>query len=385
MIENTPFTRLISFLKEVKLILSIFDVESIEQISYSTIEEFRQFKPIDFVLKKLPALIDDLPLLTSRDFYDDNEFNKVRTYLDELTGNESENNFLVESIEKYPVEAIKLYVLLLMFLCVGYMELNTGNSKTLQQFETNFKTNYGLPTRYQYFWYRGVTNIDDFDLVPSMYRSIKDPYVHIDDTYIDSLYKVNNLDREYKKIFKTFKREEFLAYMQHSIAYSPLIDFTNNVVIAGSFATQFTNAVDYVKKDSGLFLLVRDTRMNTRAFNTNIELFNECLTPFSNIFGKPLFLCSLSDFYVKYNVVLNKSNDRMKYQDGLFLNIYKAVFVKGKLLFPDSTTKLFIIRIPFGGSKITKDDVTNDISQNFQEYEYDYLMDPYNWFGKRHN
>lgn len=385
MIANTPFTRLISFLKEVKLILSIFDVESIEQISYSTIEEFRQFKPIDFVLKKLPALIDDLPLLTSRDFYDDNEFNKVRTYLDELTGNESENNFLVESIEKYPVEAIKLYVLLLMFLCVGYMELNTGNSKTLQQFETNFKTNYGLPTRYQYFWYRGVTNIDDFDLVPNMYRSIKDPYVHIDDAYIDSLYKVNNLDREYKKIFKTFKREEFLAYMQHSIAYSPLIDFTNNVVIAGSFATQFTNAVDYVKKDSGLFLLVRDTRMNTRAFNTNIELFNEYLTPFSNIFGKPLFLRSLSDFYVKYNVVLNKSNDRMKYQDGLFLNIYKAVFVKGKLLFPNSTTKLFIIRIPFGGSKITKDDVANDISQNFQEYEYDYLMDPYNWFGKRHN
>lgn len=385
MIENTPFTRLISFLKEVKLILSIFDVESIEQISYSTIEEFRQFKPIDFVLKKLPALIDDLPLLTSRDFYDDNEFNKVRTYLDELTGDESENNFLVESIEKHPVESIKLYVLLLMFLCVGYMELNTGNSKTLQQFETNFKTNYGLPTRYQYFWYRGVTSIDDFDLVPSMYRSIKDPYFHIDDAYIDSLYKVNNLDREYKKIFKTFKREEFLAYMQHSIAYSPLIDFTNNVVIAGSFATQFTNAVDYVKKDSGLFLLVRDTRMNTRALNTNIELFNECLTPFSNIFGKPLFLCSLSDFYVKYNVVRNKSNDRMKYQDGLFLNIYKAVFVKGKLLFPDSTTKLFIIRIPFGGSKITKDDVTNDISQNFQEYEYDYLMDPYNWFGKRHN
>ena len=385
MIENTPFTRLISFLKEVKLILSIFDVESIEQISSSTIEEFRQFKPIDFVLKKLPALIDDLPLLTSRDFYDDNEFNKVRTYLDELTGNESENNFLMESIEKYPVEAIKLYVLLLMFLCVGYMELNTGNSKTLQQFETNFKTNYGLPTKYQYFWYRGVTNIDDFDLVPSMYRSIKDPYVHIDDAYIDSLYKVNNLDREYKKIFKTFKREEFLAYMQHSIAYSPLIDFTNNVVIAGSFATQFTNAVDYVKKDAGLFLLVRDTRMNTRAFNTNIELFNEYLTPFSNVFGKPLFLCSLSDFYVKYNVVLNKSNDRMKYQDGLFLNIYKAVFVKGKLLFPNSTTKLFVIRIPFGGSKITKDDVTNDISQNFQEYEYDYLMDPYNWFGKRHN
>lgn len=385
MIENTPFTRLITFLKEVKLILSIFDVESIEQISYSTIEEFRQFRPIDFVLKKLPALIDDLPLLTSRDFYDDNEFNKVRTYLDELTGNESENNFLVESIKKYPVEAIRLYVLLLMFLCVGYMELNTGNSKTLQQFETNFKTNYGLSTRYQYFWYRGVTNIDDFDLVPSMYRSIKDPYVHIDDTYIDSLYKVNNLDREYKKIFKTFKREEFLAYMQHSIAYSPLIDFTNNAVIAGSFATQFTNAVDYVKKDSGLFLLVRDTRMNTRAFNTNIELFNEYLTPFSNIFGKPLFLCSLGDFYVKYNIVLSKSNDRMKYQDGLFLNIYKAVFVKGKLLFPNSTTKLFIIRIPFGGSKITKDDVINDISQNFQEYEYDYLMDPYNWFGKRHN
>ena len=255
MIANTPFTKLISFLKEVKLILSIFDVESIEQISHSTIEEFRQFKPIDFVLKKLPALIDDLPLLTSRDFYDDNEFNKVRTFLDELIGNESENNFLVESIEKYPVEAIKLYVLLLMFLCVGYMELNTGNSKTLQQFESNFKTNYGLPTRYQYFWYRGVTNIDDFDLIPSMYRSIKDPYVHIDDAYIDSLYKVNNLEREYKKIFKTFKREEFLAYMQHSIAYSPLIDFTNNVVIAGSFATQFTNAVDYVKKIQVCFCL----------------------------------------------------------------------------------------------------------------------------------
>ena len=75
----------------------------------------------------------------------------------------------------------------------------------------------------------------------------------------------------------------------------------------------------------------------------------------------------------------------MKYQDGLFLKIYKAVFVKGKLLFPDSTTKLFIIRIPFSGYKITKDDVANDISQNFQEYQYDYLMDPYNWFGKRHN
>ena len=382
------FDKLINHLSAIKQVNDIFDVSSLsdEDFLIKMLRYKHQNDLASFYAKNLLILInEDIPFLTTRDFYEDDDF---RILIELFEGLPSESTDFKSLILSNLDKVAKLYTLLLMFLCVGYMELNLKVANSLNDFENEYEFQYvsgSKKAKYSYFWYRGVTSIDEHDLIPSMYRSINDPYIHIDDAFIDKQYNSNSLINEYKKIFRgPFSKNDFIAYMQHSIAYSPFLDFTRNINVASSFATAFTNPEDFRKKDAGIYLLVRDARVNTRPYKRNIELFNKKLTPFTIVFRKPIFLLTISDFYVKYNVVLNKTNDRMKYQDGLFLNIYKAVFVKKKLLFPNSTSSLFVKRIPFSGGALTKDSIIKDIEMRHNHYSIDYLMDPYKWFGKRH-
>ena len=377
---------IIFLLRNIKTIDSIFDVSSLDDFGDAVFLKNNKKELVDFYSCNLPRLLNVIQLMTDKDFYDDENFITLYEHIFTIKKffiNES-GDVVKEYISKRWKKTVRLYVLLILFSCVGYMEINTKKVPSLSHLEKSFKEDKNFD--YKYFWYRGVKNIDEYDLFPSIYRTIKKKYVHIDDKYIDKLYDINNLRDEYNKIFKDSSRNEFLSYMQHAISFSPLIDFTNNIIIAGSFATSFTNAVDFKNVDAGIFLLTRDEKMisDYEVHTTDIELYNKKLDLFSNIFGKQLFVCSLEDFYVKYNIILNKSNDRMKYQDGLFLYIRKAVFVNEKLLFPNSSSKLFTIRIPYSGRGLTKDKIIKDIDKNYKQYSVDYIMDPYLWFGKRH-
>ena len=387
------FDRAISFLSRSTIVKRIFDVETIYMFEDDIWPETnKRYNPFEFYPKRLPELIKfarSTPSFKYHDFYNNEKHRELIYLLDDIAKSneyETDNENLLWFITNNIAKSARFYILLMMYLCVGYTEIKLYKDMKLSSFENSFKSNNNLNRKTKsFYWYRGVTNIDEHDLIPSMYRTIsKKPFVHIDNAYVDNLYSLNNAKREYIKIFKTFNQDDFYAYMQHSIAYSPLIDFTNNIDIAGSFATSFTNSYEFENKDAGIYLLKRDTGLRNNNSPLDIDVYSDLLTPISPIFGKPLMFCTINDFEVKYNIILGKSNDRMKYQDGLFLRIYHAVFVKGKLLFPNSTSSIYYIRIPYSGMNITKDQVIDDIEKNHKEYTYDFLMDPYKWFSKRH-
>ena len=130
----------------------------------------------------------------------------------------------------------------------------------------------------QELWYRGQSNYE-WGLLPSFYRNF--PYgrkyipLTIDERYLQKDYFEKGLMPKYMDIFdKTNKIDyDFLAFMQHAVSYSPLIDFTQDSTIAVSFALSNTNSFnDYQNKDSAIFKLYLES---PKSYSEYIEKLNK--------------------------------------------------------------------------------------------------------------
>lgn len=278
---------------------------------------------------------------------------------------------------EYLFKCYYLYALLLIYCCTHYYSVTITSTSIEEEIEQirSFMTMYG--ENIKPFSFRGLPN-SSYELIPSAYRNIKEDYVYIDDTYIDNHFSAKI--RDYKKIISNdFKDDEFYAYMQHSEATSPLLDFTNNENIAGMFAcdsgTNTDATIMVFTKNFG----VRDARKR------KIEFFKNKISFDTKIFGKPLYKCKISDLEVSFKTIYDKTNDRMKYQDGLFLDLIKCVFVNGHLLFPSSKTHLIKLIIPSykHDKKINKGIIREAILEKYPYYGIQYLMDPYLWFKNK--
>ena len=80
-------------------------------------------------------------------------------------------------------------------------------------------------------WYRGQSDYQ-WHLTPSMFRNLGNVFskeTAINKQTIEDIYAKNGMLDKWRKVFKTSKIDyKFLSYMQHSIAYSPLLDFTSD-------------------------------------------------------------------------------------------------------------------------------------------------------------
>lgn len=189
--------------------------------------------------------------------------------------------------------------------------------------------------------FRGHTN-SNYKLIPSIYRnlSIEDGFGIVNISMLNSLYSKSNLSEKYKRVFGDSKIDyNFCAFAQHSKAYSPFLDFTEDYKVALSFATGTTGSVnEYIKKDAALYSLSFRSSIEVRnSIDLNaIDIFinEKRISPMSIIRGKRLFLCKYEDFAVEAFILKDKTNDRMKYQKGCFLYFQRAVIINGNLLLP---------------------------------------------------
>ena len=239
--------------------------------------------------------------------------------------------------------------------------------------------------------WRGQTN-SKYDFVPSIFRCLTtNQYFKFKDL-LDS-YDVNNLLDKYIEIFNINKANpdtkdyiDFFAYMQHSVSYSPMLDLTDKVEIASIFANNFykgTNYNDYVNTDSAIFSI------NRKLLNCDIDIEHKSLEEFSvqvitnklkysdTIFNKHLWELSFDDLRVKFALYSRQTNDRMKYQHGYFIVPYHAVIINNKMLFTEDSSMInkYVI------DKDYKQKIYSDIIDKYSYLDYDYLMDPYLYFG----
>lgn len=235
--------------------------------------------------------------------------------------------------------------------------------------------------------YRGHTN-SAYKLIPSIYRnlSVDDGYGIVNISMLNALYLKSNLSAKYKTVFGNSEIDySFCAFAQHSKAYSPFLDFTEDYKVALSFAAGVTGPVnEYLKKDAALYSLSFRDSIEVR---DSIDLsaidifFNEKrISPFSVIRGKKLFLCKYEDFAVEAFILKDKTNDRMKYQKGCFLYFQRAVIINGNLLLPINFGRIKKYIIPASGRTLNKMTIYEEIRENYKHYLPDYLMNPYKYF-----
>ncbi len=277
---------------------------------------------------------------------------------------------------------VYLKVLLTVYLSQGYIEKKYSKDtiKDTIQIDSNGKA----MGRY----YRGQSNYK-YGLIPSIYRNLDYNGIISKET-LEKLYYDSGLLEKYTRLINDVPigvNYPFAAFMQHSAAYSPLLDFTTNRDIATVFATApyDMNYNDYCNNDASLFILnwnqsIEATTEFLDFSNHNIQFYKSKLKFDSQIFGKPLYLCNIDDFLVKTHCCILPTNDRMKYQKGLFLYFEKCVIANGILFFPYQQGLIEKIKIPSNDKLKSKKELYKQITTSNPEIGIEHLLNPYLYF-----
>lgn len=238
------------------------------------------------------------------------------------------------------------------------------------------------------FWYRGQSN-SDWALVPSFFRNSKKSYL-CDWSCIykdyESKPKGTNLIKKLKEVnVDTIYRTT--AFIQHSIGYSPLIDFTKSPNIAMSFAlSNFKSMVEFYGANSCVYQFnIGDSKILT-----NCEEIDEVLEKISiSILKENESIIKLIQNGRWKNFLNNQetsvvhlidypTNDRMLFQKGTFVLYDKVIIIGnnvymsfGKAEFLESRMKKYIIE-----TKV-KEDIFMILMNESPQYHPRYLYDPY--------
>ena len=235
--------------------------------------------------------------------------------------------------------------------------------------------------------YRGHSNAK-YKLIPSIYRniSIDNGFGIVTYSKLKDLYSESKLINKYERVFGSgIVDYQFCAFAQHSKAYSPLLDFTDDIKVALSFAVSKTDSVnDYIKNEAALFSLSYRHDINEidsiKLDTIDVFISEKKVSPYSKIRNKEVFCCTYKDFDVEAFVVKDKTNDRMKYQKGCFLYFQRAVIINGNLLMPINYGRKCKYTIPSFGDTLTKQRIYEKIRDKYSYYLQEYLMNPYKYF-----
>ncbi|MBR6517431.1 MAG: FRG domain-containing protein [Bacilli bacterium] len=277
-----------------------------------------------------------------------------------------------------------------------------------QSIKNYFQRTFGLTTNFKSF-YRGQSHYS-WGLVPSFFRNFN--FKTEDDGEVVDIYKMylnyekSGLISKYNETIATKKIEnstdlnyDFISYMQHSVAYSPLIDITSKFEIGMQFA--LGNKADinsFYGYDSALFAFINSNVDNTEYMSIDELLQNDfrvtvlkgkikpgTIMIVENSVGLPESLdCTTIDQIIvhltpKYIIIDNVKNDRMKYQHGKFILFYDYVLVNQQIMFALNND---FKAIKFKITTTKKNTLYKNVNNKFPQYNMDYLMNPYDYFKK---
>lgn len=302
-----------------------------------------------------------------------------------------------DSISKLSTNITK-YILLLSQCTLVRIILEMDGTKNLKYNLEDIYNNHLNYDNNTYF-FRGQTNYE-WSLIPSMIRNLNDN-VKINMNFLNKKYLTLKLKDKYHKMFDKNKIDYlFLSFMQHACSYSPFIDFTKSNIIGLSFALSNPNSFnDFTNKNSSLFIVSIDCSEILRSEEKINEFlqeeyqliyldrktlgFGENVSFKENEEEKILFL---SDFKTIINLLIPKyklidlpTNDRMKYQKGVFLVFYGCICVNDTIFYQlNNKFKLLKLKI----NKMNKRIYLEKIYKKYRFYDPEHLMKPYLYFNE---
>lgn len=226
--------------------------------------------------------------------------------------------------------------------------------------------------------------------------------IYLDDDYYYDLLQKDGSEAKYNQLIRCEDRNAYskYAFMQHARSFSPLIDLTYSKEIATSFALSNSNNVNTFRNiDAAIFeIKINNCEQNTfkdeseaRLFlknDFNLKIINDdyfilCHKYSLKKYGGKLESICIKSFKElfkaltpKYKIFQIYTNDRMKYQKGLFLCFYDCICLKDFIVY-DLIDDFEIIEftIPF--------EIKNTILKKIYEhrrYDPEHLMNPYLFF-----
>jgi len=192
-------------------------------------------------------------------------------------------------------------------------------------------------------WYRGQSDYT-WHLTPSMFRNLSNVFTKetsINIKTIEQIYSYNGILKKWEDVFKEKKIDyKFLSYMQHSISYSPLLDFTADFPTAVSFSLSNRGSVnDFAYKDSAVFEIEVEKNQMINAEKDDLPaIFSIDYIPQkyiigTSILGKPMLKYDdiITALTPKFVMIDTESNDRMRYQRGN--SFFSMIICQSKELF----------------------------------------------------
>ncbi len=270
----------------------------------------------------------------------------------------------IDSVEKYE----KL---------INYFE--NSNSNDVENIKSDKQVKY---------LFRGQTSVK-WNVIPSCLRGIEQTKSYI--------YCYKNLLNQYNKteVFDLYKNiinptplsYEMTSFFQHAISFSPLIDFTTNIVIATYFALGNNTNINYFfNEDSSLFILddLNQSEKMKKLEDADLENLKIGIyktgpkeaVDYQTIFsGMKRIYGTGATTAISYN----KTNDRMRYQSGVFVLFSDYIIddIATNVIYnrnsPGSIVKVII-------DKSIKKDLLQHLLAKYPELSIKYLMNPYSRF-----
>lgn len=316
-----------------------------------------------------------------------------------------------EFFEEKNINEITFYRALIKYILYSTLDRNFEYSlEDLPQSEIDFAKYMNSKNKNKdVYFFRGQSDYS-WKIVPSLIRNLKfDQDLYINQNTLYEIYNENgysnSLLSKYNKCFKNLKIDRpakvdyrFLAWMQHAVSFSPLVDFTSDYNVALTFALSPSNPCSFIYKDSAIYLLSvsrhcfvnKVIRMNKA--NEAISKINICLLKSKIEVGKKKVIydaygithtldftsCKKISEYIlpKFLIIDIPTNDRMKVQKGKFMLFYDCLLINGKMVSPfgDKLENMFHKHRICDKDKSS---LLDWLHQNYPEMKESYLMDPY--------
>lgn len=182
------------------------------------------------------------------------------------------------------------------------------------------------------------------------------------------------------------------AFIQHTCSFSPMLDFTREERIAGTFALKKkeNDSKIYMLSFENDDLIVSDEKEagrilchDTEIYYVNSKKIRFGQTLFFENSGKTIELTKIDSIIElltpKPTIIHIPTNDRMRKQKGVFLLLRNCLALKGIIHFElcvDLVIREFIIPAD------KKDGIRKKLQQEYPQYSWESLMNPYLGFEK---
>jgi hypothetical protein len=274
------------------------------------------------------------------------------------------------------------YFLLYLILTSSYPIIKIDTLEKYKNMLRHYSKGY-LNEQVKYY-FRGQSD-SKWNIIPSCLRNfdLEKTQIFDYDQLIDKYQSISVFDK-YKKIIDTSAEAyPMISFFQHSISYSPLVDFTSKLEIASFFALHNISSInDFFNKDSAIFELdIRNGNSDLYSINNmNLEdmkigIYKDGVRTYKDYAFMYKNMGRLFGTDAKTTFSFNRTNDRMRYQSGAFIFFDDYIIENMDSTIITIRTGQPIVKIVI--DKSIKKAILDYLNINYPDYKLRYLMNPY--------